>query len=454
MYFAWENEKNLMKIMTLIMIFIFVIMISISPVFASSNKPDVLESFNLLDLDSGNYAYFIYSRGSSSYGLCVVDYIEGYSFFNWDNSNYYCYYNKLTDRGSTAKRYFYENGSWEYIDTSSNMMLATSISGILYSNSLVYKTSGEVYFSPEPEFQNPSFITTDEELSTGNFQTLKINAGDLDSSLSEDINFGIFDITGREFDLSTIVELPNLMVYSTKLNFSSKYMLGVDGETCYYIPQSDLGIDLSNDKKYYFVLANDEGERFDQVVFTVGGLTAEEELQNKQDQTNQKLDEQTNAIKESNETNKGIWETIKDILSYINPFSENFFVYKLIELLLEAIKSLFIPSDDFFSTYFTDLKDWFSDRLGFLFYPFELIIDILNKILNIDFENPIFNIPDIHEPFTNKKIISATTFNLNDLLTNNTWKTVHDIYLILLDAFIVFGLVNLFLRKYKEVTTE
>ena len=453
MYFAWENEKNLMKMMTFIMIFIFVIMILISPVFSISNKPSVLDKFTLFDLDSGNYAYFIYSRGSSSYGLCVADYVEGYSFYNWDNGAYYFYNNKLSNTGSTIRRYFYENGSWEYVDISS-FALASSISNVLYSNSLVYKTSGEVYFSPVSEFQNPSFITTDEELATGNFQTLKISAGSLDSSLSEDINFGIFDITGRDFNLSTITELPNLMVYHTKLNFSSKYMVGEDGEVHYNIPQADLGIDLSNDKKYYFVLANDEGEIFDNVTFTVGGLTAEEELQNKQDQTNQKLDEQTNAIKESNETNKGIWETIKDILSYINPFSENFFVYKLIELLLEAIKSLFIPSDDFFSTYFTDLKDWFSDRLGFLFYPFELIIDILNKILNIDFENPIFNIPDIHEPFTNKKIISATTFNLNDLLTNNTLKTVHDIYLILLDAFIVFGLVNLFLRKYKEVTTE
>ena len=235
---------------------------------------------------------------------------------------------------------------------------------------------------------------------------------------------------------------------SFMLDKDSSYRYVSNLNIYYYIPQANLGIDLSNDKRYTFELASYDDETvYDKVTFQIGGLTIDEEIKNKED-------EQTEAIKENTETNKGIWETIKDILSYINPFSENFFVYKLIELLVEAIKSLFIPSDDFFSTYFTDLKDWFSDRLGFLFYPFELFIDILNKILDVDFSEPVFSIPDINEPFTNKKIISATTFNLNSLLTNSTWNTVHSIYLIIVDAFIVFGLVNLFLKKYKEVTTE
>ena len=453
MHFAWKDDNFIIKLLTFIMIFVVVVMVAISPVFAIS--PTITINDNTYEVSSfiQGFDRILILKDSSYYFLRVMQ-NDCSVTFNGDSYDYsgvfYRCKNSSTSLNTLLSR---DSSRFTMVSSSSGDALGKDI---FYSNFDILDSSGEVYHPSDdiPDFLNPSFITTDEELATGNFQTLKINAGDLDSSLSEDINFGIFDITGRDLDLSTITELPNLMVYSTKLNFSSKYMLSEDGQICYYIPQSDLGIDLSNDKKYYFVLANDEGERFDQVVFTVGGLTAEEELQNKQDQTNQKLDEQTNAIKESNETNKGIWETIKDILSYINPFSENFFVYKLIELLVDAIKSLFIPSDDFFSTYFTDLKDWFSDRLGFLFYPFELIIDILNKILNIDFENPIFNIPDIHEPFTNKKIISATTFNLNDLLTNNTWKTVHDIYLIMLDAFIVFGLVNLFLRKYKEVTTE
>ena len=116
------------------------------------------------------------------------------------------------------------------------------------------------------------------------------------------------------------------------------------------------------------------------------------------------------------------------------------------------LKGLFIPSDDFLSNYFNDLFEWFCERLGFLSYPVELFVDILNKILNIDFAEPVINIPDIHEPFTGEKIISSTSFSFNSLLTNDTLKTVHDIYLILVDAVIIFALVNLSKNKFEEVT--
>ena len=75
-------------------------------------------------------------------------------------------------------------------------------------------------------------------------------------------------------------------------------------------------------------------------------------------------------------------------------------------------------------------------------------------ILDIDFSEPVFNIPDITEPFSNKKLISATTFKFNDLLENNTFNTIHSIYLVCVDVFVVFGLVNLFRKKYEEVTTK
>lgn len=91
---------------------------------------------------------------------------------------------------------------------------------------------------------------------------------------------------------------------------------------------------------------------------------------------------------------------------------------------------------------------------GFLWAPFDLLINILNRMLNINFDEPIFNIPDINEPFTNQKIISAQEFNFNSLLENNSIKIVHDIYLILVDAFIVFNLYKLAQDKLEEVFTK
>lgn len=39
-------------------------------------------------------------------------------------------------------------------------------------------------------------------------------------------------------------------------------------------------------------------------------------------------------------------ENVTQILSYLNPFSENFFAYKLIELLGDLLEFLFVPSEN------------------------------------------------------------------------------------------------------------
>lgn len=166
------------------------------------------------------------------------------------------------------------------------------------------------------------------------------------------------------------------------------------------------------------------------------------------------LQEQQDTAEEQLETTKGIWETLKTVLNLLNPFSEDFFAYKLVDILLEGLKSLFIPDEEFLTNYFDELMNWFSDRLGFLSYPLELILDLLDRILNINFEEPIIQIPDFIEPSTNEKIISSTTYNLNSLLENNVFRTCHDIYFILVDAVIVFGLVNLLKHKLEEVFTK
>lgn len=49
----------------------------------------------------------------------------------------------------------------------------------------------------------------------------------------------------------------------------------------------------------------------------------------------------------------GIWETIKNILSYINPFSENFFAYKLVDLIIQGFQGFFDLIGDFFSKFWS-----------------------------------------------------------------------------------------------------
>ena len=391
------------------------------------------------------------------------------SIFTWDNS--------VKFYATSRFRFLSDNGPFSFkfllgstipplsdFDTTSSVTYGSDILGYFSNVNVPDENGSFTYYTKTGDIQfsnsKPNFVTTKETLESGNFDKLEINPNEFDYM---DNSFVFRILEGIELDGQIVNYYPKM---DFKLNYFSKYYFS-DVSNSYHpflIPKSNLGISFETGKSYKFLLldkSSDNAKIFDSIEFTVAERKAEDVIKDKQDETNsrlddqnKKLDEQNEKLDEQNKTSKGIWDTIKEVLSYINPFSENFFVYKLISLLIDAIKSLFIPSDDFFSNYFTNLKDWFSDRLGFLFYPFELIMDILDKIVNINFSDPVIHIPDINEPFTNNKLISATTFDFNSLLSNSILKNIHDIYLIGVDVVIVIALVNLAKRKWEEVSTK
>lgn len=52
--------------------------------------------------------------------------------------------------------------------------------------------------------------------------------------------------------------------------------------------------------------------------------------------------------------------------------------------IIEGLKSLFIPDEEYFSGLFDRLHQFFSDRLGFLYVPFDLLIRLLDAIKDAD----------------------------------------------------------------------
>lgn len=167
---------------------------------------------------------------------------------------------------------------------------------------------------------------------------------------------------------------------------------------------------------------------------------------NRIDDTNKKLDEQNN-------TSKGILGKLKDLLSYINPFSDNFFVYKLIELLIDALKSLFIPKDGFFMDWWNDFKSYMNLKLGFLTKPIDIFISFISGYLNLSDSNIIINIPDITVPnFEDHIIIHSQSFNWKELLQsktslNNLWQ----LYLDFIDVFLIFNFIGLCESVYARI---
>lgn len=467
-------------ILILSFLFLFSI-VFINPSYAACNDlqildvpkdvKDYLSSVSSEYQDKENYKFIIhrYSYYWACLGINVKDISSDLKFYyTQDNGKGDFVMNQTGSSAIPVVRYTlsYDLNYWErrtydepfgsgyWIDSDDNI---DNGSTYFYSDFNIYTDAScsEIFYKGARESKDPYIANTADSLASGNFDYLLVFPGDLK-------NTEPFDLVIRKIEtISTGKDLTyekQRIVFRSILDVNSSFihsvLVGVYYEFWFEIPMENLGITFKNDEKYIFSIEKD-GKTIKDISVTIGGLSEDDILNNRFDtikdaieSSNKKTQE---AIEENTKTNKNIFERIGDILSYINPFSENFFGKKLVELILDGLRGLFVPEDGFFDTYFTDLKNWFSDRLGFLWTPFDIIIDILNKILNINFSEPIFHIPEIDEPFSGSKLISEYEYNLNSLLENNTFKNIHDIYFVCVDAVIIFALINLARKKIEEV---
>ena len=330
-----------------------------------------------------------------------------------------------------------------YFSSDFNIYTDLSCSDILYKGSQVST--------------NPYIVNSVDSLASGKFDYLLVMPGNLKNTDSFDLVIRKFESVSAGNDLSYEKQS---IVFNCVLDINSKYMHSIQEgdyyEFWYEIPMDNLGITFKNNEKYIFSLEKD-GQTIKDISVTIGGLTEDDILNNRFDtikdaieSSNKKTQE---AIEENTKTNKNIFNRIGDVLSYINPFSENFFGKKLVELILDGLKTLFVPSDDFFSNWLDDLNQYFSDVFGILYYPFDLLIDFLNRFGNIAGSDPIINIPEFKLEFMgfSAVLIKSFSYNFNDLLTNNTLKTIHDIYLSFVDIILWLGIVYLASNLIKHI---
>ena len=150
-----------------------------------------------------------------------------------------------------------------------------------------------------------------------------------------------------------------------------------------------------------------------------------------------------------------LWDTLYqwlyDILSAILSVLE--WVLGFFEACAEMIKSvvlsLFIPSEGFLEQFIADITALVQDRMGILTYPLSLLYDFFDHLLEVGEAEPVFTWGSWS--YKGTEFIPAGSFNFNDILENDTFKTVHDIYLLLVDVGIVWGLVNLLRKKYDSI---
>lgn len=111
-------------------------------------------------------------------------------------------------------------------------------------------------------------------------------------------------------------------------------------------------------------------------------------LINKSDETNSKLDEAEN-------TRKGIWGTIKDVLSNIIALPK-----KIVEFLVDALKDLFIPTEEQISEVIDDSKE-LSENFGFIGEGVSFSVQLFTSLLNIGQSTGCVDFPEFSLDFTN-----------------------------------------------------
>lgn len=97
------------------------------------------------------------------------------------------------------------------------------------------------------------------------------------------------------------------------------------------------------------------------------------------------------------------------------------------------------------------LINFFKERFGFLTYPFEFISDFFDRVLNINYSEPIIKIPELKDPFYNNTIFNGVEFNFNSLLENNIYLYLHNIYLVVVDFIFIFGFIKGSFAIFMEV---
>lgn len=133
------------------------------------------------------------------------------------------------------------------------------------------------------------------------------------------------------------------------------------------------------------------------------------------------------------------------ILSTLNSFFSDFF-----NKLTTALSDLFVPPDGFMDDYITSMKDSVTNQLGILIYPFTFLEDIINRIVNFHPTNGTIHIPEVQDPFYHVTLIEEQTINLYDIFTSGNLKAAYNIYLYVVDVYLIFGFLNLCYKKFYE----
>ena len=116
--------------------------------------------------------------------------------------------------------------------------------------------------------------------------------------------------------------------------------------------------------------------------------------------------------------------------------------------IIDGLKGLFIPSDEFFKAYFDDLFTWFSDRFGFLSFPIDLLARVVDLFVNSSDVDCVLTLPSFQ--ISGEQLLYEQSFNLTDFLEQN-FAFLFSAIRMVSSIGLIMAFVNLCSDKWNEV---
>ena len=172
------------------------------------------------------------------------------------------------------------------------------------------------------------------------------------------------------------------------------------------------------------------------VVGAVNGVT------DSQNQGNSIAQEGNQIAQEGNDIAQDTANTTHSIFDKISDFFEGFF-----DGIINALKSLFIPDDEFFSDFFTRLNDFFSEKLGALYTPIDLFVRLLQAIQSASSGSAGIPFPGLK--WQDTYLIEPQTVNLQSIADD--FDGLQDKIYFVTDVIMVGAVIWLLQSKLREV---
>lgn len=117
--------------------------------------------------------------------------------------------------------------------------------------------------------------------------------------------------------------------------------------------------------------------------------------------------------------------------------------------IMTGLQSLFVPDEAFFAEAVPELQETFQGRMGLLTFPISLLADFLGRLSNLGDQPPILTWGSVSIYGT--ELIAAGSYNLRDALKSEPVNQMYTIYMIVVNASLIFAFLALCHSKYRKI---